>query len=365
VTSTFFQRIAEEWQERAPELAEWAMAHLVNRVDVWGRYLPAKYRKVGETGLANNAITAPFRNERGKVFLNVASLEKHFKTRNVGGVLGLHSTSADFTSRWLAIDIDLHDPEELSVTREGNFVAAKGWRDALAEMGLDPLFIDSNGNGGFHIWVLFAHPMSTESVHEFGVRLTADYQQRGLDAAPEIFPGKPRWEHYGDWLRVPGRHHSQEYYSRVWNDEPWSESRWLDGHEAIDRILRTQPASIELAEKNGIRQARRTICLDFDGVIHSYRSGWCGAEVIPDPPLHGTREAIAQLRIHFRVVVHSARCRSPEGCQAIEHWLRRHDIEVDEICAYKPPAAIYVDDRAVPFRGDWSQTIADIRQFRK
>lgn len=28
-----------------------------------------------------------------------------------------------------------------------------------------------------------------------------------------------------------------------------------------------------------------TVSFDFDGVIHSYRSGWKGAAVIPDPPV--------------------------------------------------------------------------------
>ena len=40
--------------------------------------------------------------------------------------------------------------------------------------------------------------------------------------------------------------------------------------------------------------------------------------------------------------------------------LKRHDIEVDEVCRHKPPATVYVDDRAIPFSGDWEQTIGDI-----
>ncbi len=32
---------------------------------------------------------------------------------------------------------------------------------------------------------------------------------------------------------------------------------------------------------------------------------------------------------------------------------------------YKPPAVVNVDDRAVPFRGDWDQVIVEIRNFRR
>lgn len=339
------------------------MSHLVNRTDVWGRYLSKRARQT-EFGSRNSAITAPFRDERGKVFLTVSSLEKHFKTRDVGGVLGLHSTSSDLTSRWLAIDVDLHD-DDLAVSREGNFVAAQKWRERLVDLECDPLLLDSNGRGGFHLLLLFAEPMETARVHAFGQSLVADFEKRGLDKQPEVFPGSPQWDHYGDWLRLFGRHHSHEHYTRVWNDEPWAENPWLDGHDAIDRILRTRPVAVELALELGVQPARRTICLDFDGVIHSYRSGWCGSEVIPDPPIHGTQAAIDRLRKRFRVVVHSSRCATEEGYQAVKAWLLKHGVEVDDVCRFKPPAAIYVDDRAVPFRGDCQQTITDILEFRK
>ncbi len=44
---------------------------------------------------------------------------------------------------------------------------------------------------------------------------------------------------------------------------------------------------------------------------------------------------------------------------------QRHGIAVDEVCEHKPPALIYVDDRAVRFRGNWDDVLDEIRQFRK
>lgn len=355
----FLERIAGEWRQSADELAEWTMLRLVNRTDVWGRY----HRRKGQD--KTSVVTVPFKQERGKTFLDVDSLRKHFRRSEPSGQLGLHSASGNLTSRWLAIDIDLHDPEEGTATREENLFAARGWREKLVEMGLDPILMDSNGMGGFHLLVVFDQAMSTSSVHEFGKKLVADFARRGLEQSPEIFPDEQTWDHYGHWLRLPGRHHSRPHYTRVWNDEPYADAQWLDGRDAIERILTSRPAAVELLESIGIMRARQTVCLDFDGVLHSYRSGWCGAHVIPDPPIHGTREAVARLRQQYRVAVHSSRCHTKEGRLAVESWLQRHDIVVDEVCEHKPPALVYVDDRAIRFRGVWDDVLTEIREFRK
>jgi len=358
MTSAYFEQIANQWRERARELAHWTMNQLVNRTDVWGRY-------TGKTDSPFKAVTAPFSRERGKVQLDESSLEKHFKVATGKGLLGVHSTGRGYLSRWLAIDVDRHDEDDLSITFDSNLSAMQFWSEKLRSQGLDPLLFDSNGIGGFHLWVLFEEPMDTTSVHDFGRHLTADYVQRGLDDPPEIFPGSVCHGHFGNWLRLPGRHHSRDHFTRVFNDEPWAETPWLDGHDAIDQILAVTPASVELLETIGIAHKRQTLCLDFDGVIHSYTSGWQGEAAIPDPPIHGVDKAIELLRQRYRVVVHSARSRTAAGRDAMQRWLTKHGIEVDEVCEHKPPATAYIDDRAICFRGNWDDTMDAIREFRK
>jgi hypothetical protein len=104
----------------------------------------------------------------------------------------------------------------------------------------------------------------------------------------------------------------------------------------------------------------RTACLDFDGVLHSYSSGWKGAAEIPDPPNEGALEAVEALRQCFHVAVQSTRCATPAGLQAVKAWLRRHRIPVDEVASEKPPAFVYLDDRGLRFEGDWADAVFNI-----
>lgn len=109
---------------------------------------------------------------------------------------------------------------------------------------------------------------------------------------------------------------------------------------------------------------KKIICLDFDGVVHSYTSGWKGPRTIPDPPVAGAMDFMSQaLANGFDVVIHSSRARYIGGIWAMRRWLRKHagnqwDTMGASLCdvrftRWKPPAFLTIDDRAMRFTGKW------------
>lgn len=114
-----------------------------------------------------------------------------------------------------------------------------------------------------------------------------------------------------------------------------------------------------------LRTPRQTVVFDFDGVIHSYKSGWKGETEIPDPPVPGIREAIDRIILAgFRVVVVSTRCKRPEGVEAVRQYLDRYSILVDGIQAEKQPTVCRIDDRAICFDGHPENLLEQIINFR-
>ncbi len=108
------------------------------------------------------------------------------------------------------------------------------------------------------------------------------------------------------------------------------------------------------------------VCVDFDGVVHEYSSGWQGADVIPDPPIVDTLKVLYEyLDAGLTIAIHSARSAQPGGIEAMRNWLNKHDFEyrkamkpVQEPLAWeimfpicKPAAGMYIDDRGYPYNG--------------
>lgn len=108
----------------------------------------------------------------------------------------------------------------------------------------------------------------------------------------------------------------------------------------------------------------KTVVFDFDGVIHSYTSGWKGESIITDPPVLGIKEAISDIRLAgYEVVVVSTRCATKEGHGAVRAWLIDNEIEVDAVKTEKPPAVVYIDDRAICFDGNPDNLLNKIIRF--
>lgn len=124
------------------------------------------------------------------------------------------------------------------------------------------------------------------------------------------------------------------------------------------------------------------ICVDFDGVIHSYKSGWQGVAVIPDEPVPG---AIEWLMAHLpvpdafgmapeykgpEVQIYSSRSKSWFGRRAMKKWLIKHGLHpayiYDGILKFpvkKPAAFLTIDDRAICFNGTFP-TAKEMMSFK-
>ena len=106
---------------------------------------------------------------------------------------------------------------------------------------------------------------------------------------------------------------------------------------------------------------RPTLCVDFDGVLHSYTSGWQGADVIADDPVPNSKEFLKLAIEHFEVAIYSSRSSQIGGIGAMKRWMYAHygpEIagKVD-FPTTKPAAFMTIDDRAFCFKGDFPHPV--------
>ena len=121
-----------------------------------------------------------------------------------------------------------------------------------------------------------------------------------------------------------------------------------------------------------MQRGKPILCLDFDGVIHSYASGWKGPDIIPDPPVTGAANFIVAAQEHFTVAIHSSRSCQPGGLDAMKRYVHKLILDGDHDGARfdaiqwpteKPPALVTIDDRAITFDGTWPSLEA-LKEFK-
>jgi hypothetical protein len=114
----------------------------------------------------------------------------------------------------------------------------------------------------------------------------------------------------------------------------------------------------------------RTVCVDFDGVIHAYSRGWLDGSIY-DEPVPGAFHALGKLMETYAVVIHTTRdplqvvpwlrgvhgisCRADDG-EPRDFW---NTPGVALVSRRKYPAVAYIDDRAIRFT-DWDQALAEL-----
>jgi hypothetical protein len=132
---------------------------------------------------------------------------------------------------------------------------------------------------------------------------------------------------------------------------------WRSAEEAKKSI--SGQAAAEMARRGGyelpepflMTSFKKTLAIDFDGVLHGYSKGWQEG-VIYDPPKDGAKEALASLSEKFNLVVFTTR----EDLDAVGTWLETHELSpyITSVTNSKPLAVAYIDDRAVRFE-NWVQ----------
>src|SRR6266851_1109254 len=98
------------------------------------------------------------------------------------------------------------------------------------------------------------------------------------------------------------------------------------------------------------------LLVDFDGVCHSYTSGYQGADIIPDPPVDYLQVALDEYLEYFDVAIYSARTTQPGGREAMIDWFEIHTPRIWHKLQFptnKPAAFLTLDDRAITFTGTW------------
>ena len=117
------------------------------------------------------------------------------------------------------------------------------------------------------------------------------------------------------------------------------------------------------------------LCLDFDGVLHSYTSGWQGVDVIPDEAVEGAIQFLKDSLVDFEVQIFSSRSHQKGGIPAMQQWLKECLFETFEFWeakrvfagigwpTNKPPAMVTIDDRAIRFTGKWP-SVESLLEFK-
>jgi hypothetical protein len=248
------------WQTNAKVLAADAVQNLLNRNDGMGAY--------GSNGAYTHKLSQDISEARTEEIQR--RLVSHFTGRTIGGI---HANSAsDADGKWYArfgcIDVDLKQSHPYkTVRRQRNHEYALLIQQYLADRGIPSVIEDSNGRGAYHIWLRLSDRIEVARLFAFLQSLVEDAEEHGFESQfqqvdafddllflpngkpafasdlPETFPKQdtPTGDGFGNWIRLPGKHHTYDHWSRIWGD-----GEWLSIEDSVDAWLSLPAADVAL-----------------------------------------------------------------------------------------------------------------------
>lgn len=105
--------------------------------------------------------------------------------------------------------------------------------------------------------------------------------------------------------------------------------------------------------------SRKTILIDLDGVLNQY-SGEYNENEIP-PIKNGAQEFLKELSKDFDLKIFTTR-----NLFLTSKWLMENDIDsyIKDVTNIKTPAYLYIDDRCLCFRGNYTDMFEQIDKFK-
>lgn len=114
----------------------------------------------------------------------------------------------------------------------------------------------------------------------------------------------------------------------------------------------------------GFKTSRKTVAIDFDGVIHNADKGWGDGTCYGDP-LPGSIESIKKLSETYDIVIFTAKAKPDRplvdgktGVVLVREWFDKYKIldYIKGITSEKPRAELYIDDNGYRFE-NWNDTL--------
>jgi hypothetical protein len=105
---------------------------------------------------------------------------------------------------------------------------------------------------------------------------------------------------------------------------------------------------------------KHIIAIDLDGVLNNYIGNY--SETIIPTPKEGVFDFLQTLSKNFNIEIFTAR-----NPATVKEWLKKNNLEqfISNITNNKnPKARLFIDDRAINFKGSYSDTIQEVLNFK-